>query len=773
MRKRKILLYVFIIFILLSSFIEEFSYLFEDINLNPFDYARITDINYKAELVDEPGSKGKVVVTERITFDIHAASKDNLFWELWRDLPESYVDGVKVEYKVNSVKQILDDGTELIYTESPKLYWNDSDYLSSSKKYGPGKWYHSEGPYNESARRYECVFFYVNGLYRENVTFEIEYEMYNAAVRYGDCSELYLSFYSEDTIKYLNSFNGQILIPKEDMPRSGNYEAHTYGTNANEFPFTESDTVNPGYHTFIMSLDKSQLKFRPYNKYIEFSLLSFGLDKNKFTDYASRHPYYDYDALEEIRQEQAEYETIPKEYRFKKVFVLISCIIIAIIIIVYIKHKINKIKKQYVFYKPTIQVDYFREIPSNLDPLFASHLVFCKHKWKAKKNETDGYSSLMLSLVRKGYIALEKKDSLKDWYPNNVNIIVKYKPQSIVNPYYTPTRLSVENYEPNLDDTSLGAQYNKDIFEKLTPSEEYYFNLIVKHSHDMVFTMQDFQDAISSDYVNTNNFLENIKNSTVDIGISQGYFQKADYEEPKRNLNLTANIFLVFGIILLVIVNLISYQTHLDLAFGGFTILGVTLLLGFIYLKLVAKKYILLTQFGEDEYAKWHGLYRFLNSETLMNERTVVDLPLWEQYLVYATAFGVSEKVIAALKIRCPNVEMSPLLSNSYYTSKNFYVTSRSFRTAAIGASHIARSNSYGSFGGFSAHGGYGGGGRGGGGGRRRSLIKSSFHLYLLKQRNIWDRFKVCPKCLLINNLVYRLKIFHKFHLLKTFKISN
>ena len=82
----------------------------------------------------------------------------------------------KVSYKVNSVKQILDDGTEIEYVESPKLYWDDSDYTSTSK-YGPGKWYHSDGPYSESARNYECIFFYVDGLYRENITFEIEYEM--------------------------------------------------------------------------------------------------------------------------------------------------------------------------------------------------------------------------------------------------------------------------------------------------------------------------------------------------------------------------------------------------------------------------------------------------------------------------------------------------------------------------------------------------------------------------------------------------------------------
>ena len=117
-----------------------------------------------------------------MTFDIHAASENNLFWELWRDLPEDYVDGVKVDYKVNSVKQIYPDGREVVYEESPKLYWDDYDYVSYNPNSGPGKWYHSEGPYDEDLEQYECVFFYVDGLYREEVVFEIEYEMYNLSL---------------------------------------------------------------------------------------------------------------------------------------------------------------------------------------------------------------------------------------------------------------------------------------------------------------------------------------------------------------------------------------------------------------------------------------------------------------------------------------------------------------------------------------------------------------------------------------------------------------
>ena len=172
---------------------------------------------------------------------------------------------------------------------------------------------------------------------------------------------------------------------------------------------------------------------------------------------------------------------------------------------------------------------------------------------------------------------------------------------------------------------------------------------------------------------------------------------------------------------------MISYQTRLDLAFGGFTIFGITLILCGILLRVIFRKDVLLSQFGEDEYAKWRGLYNFLNSETLMNERTVIDLPLWEQYLVYATAFGISDKVIKALKIRCPDFEQSPVLSNPYYSSRYFRISSRTFRHVTHRASRIS---SGGSFGGFNGHGGYGGGGRGGGGGRRRSLIQTLFKLY-------------------------------------------
>lgn len=694
-------IFYIVIFILcfIAPFLEEID--FESIQ-SPWDYARITDVDYNAKLVDdEVNGGGKVVITEKLTFDIHAASRGNLFWELWRDLCEDYVDGLKVDYKVLSVKQLSEDGQDIVYTESPKLYWEDEDYTSTGTLYGygPGKWFHSPGPYNEARRLYECVFFYVDGMYREQPVFELVYEMNNAALRYGDCSELYLSMFSEDSVNYLNSFKAQILIPNKDMPREGNYYAHTYGTDANEFEFTESKTTNPGYHTFSFDLDKSDLKFRPYNEYIEFSLVSFGEDKHIFTDNAPANKYSNDPVLEELQYEQNEYETAPFEYAKTKFIVLAICLLCSFILIRRYLRADDDVENKYKIYTPSMDVDYFRDIPSNLDPMFAASLAFCRHTHK--KELQDGYAAVVLSLARKDYIELVKVDESKDWTDSNTKVIIKDQPV-VLHPDLHFVQADINTFEADARDDR----------EPLTKTEELYLNLLKRHALASQITMSQLQSKVSSDYDNTDTFVKNIEKSTVDIGISEGYFQKADYKEVENKLKAKSKRHCIMGLLVLIVVNLISYQTHLDLAFGGFTILGATYLFGAFIYKYLSTKYLLLTQFGEDEYVKWKGLYNFLNSETLLSERSVVELPLWEQYLVYATAFGISDKVIKALKIRCPEAAASPVLSNTYYRSNHFYHTSRSFRRSVHRTSHIHRSGGYGGYGG-----GYGGGGRGGGGG--------------------------------------------------------
>lgn len=677
-----IVLIVFTNFVipLLNMFTES-----EEINLNPNDYARITDVECRVEVVDEPDGHGKVMITERLTFDVHAASKDNPFWELWRDLCEDSYDGVNIDFKVNSVKQILPDGAEIIYEESDRLYWEDYDYVSWNEQYGPGKWYHSPGPYNEEMQRYECVFFYIDGVYREEMVFEIEYEMNNAALRYYDCSDLYLSLYSGDTIKYLESFKGEILIPDDIMPEKGNYTYTTYGTNSNTFPVTESDSANPGYHTFSFELNEEDLKFKPYNEFIEFDLVTYGKDKHIFTAYASHNDYYYDNVLTEILDEQQDYIDAPAKYKRIKTIVFVVSIILSVCILIYAFTYKLRLNLKYVFFKPRTEIDVYKDIPSDLDPNFAASLVFCKHK--KPKDDSGIYSAMLLSLARKKYIELREIGN------NDIEIIIKNSPKPPASPFEAPT---IEIFEEPLIE-----------YEPLTTNEQYYFNLIVRHANGNSILMSTFQSRVSSDYDYTSTFVKNVNNSIVTIGVRDNYFQKANYMQPRNKLKSSSKTLFIFALAFLFLANIISYHTRLDFAFGSYTIIGICCIIASIFLNRSANKYILLTQFGEDEYAKWRGLYNFLNSDSHINECTVFELPLWEKYLVYATAFGISEKVIKAIGIKCPVASESEILSNNYYRSGRFRRTGRHFRSAA-------RSGSFsGGGGGF----GYGGGGRGGGGG--------------------------------------------------------
>lgn len=761
MRNKSVLIYFFVIMIILFQ-TEIFSISANEDENTIFDYAKITDVEYKAEVMDEEEYGGAVLITEKLTFDIHAASKDNLFWELWRDLPEDYIDGLKVNYKVNYVKELNDDGTYKEYTESPKLYWDDEDYTSSI--YGPGKWYHSEGPYSEYQRRYEALMIYVDGIYREKVSFEIQYVMYNASLKYKDVSELYLTMYSEETIRDLKSFKADILIKDEDMPSKDNYLVRTYGTENDSFKYTESDTKYPGYHTFSIDLDKKDLKFTSESQFVEFYLLSFNEDVHKFTEYAPNNMYSNEEYLDEALEEVEYYDELEKENDFNRLTFKIVVIIFSILIPIYVLFKIKNIKTKHKYYKPTDNIVFFREIPSDLDPHFAATLVLSKHH--KKQDLGDSYSATLLSLVNKGYVNISKANPNENWSSKNTILEPLYKPVNI-NPTPIQTLNNVDNLlnqntlneENVLNDTlSQNNTFNQNnilnqnnvfsnfdnisapiseeivtenkvitepiynmnteildengkIFPKLSETETLYYNLLIKHCRNNTISMENFQFMISNDISNTEKFEINFKKSIIDIGINNGYFQKSDYKSCNNSLKRTTAFFLIAALALLFVHYILFFQPIGRCDGILFIPIVISLITSFICFK-ISNKYNLFTQYGEDEYAKWRGLYNFLNSNTLMNERTHIELPLWEKYLIYATAFGISEKVIKVLEIQVPESSESPILKDDYYRSSHFRSSSnRSFRTTtrtASRSSYHARTSSYGS-------GGRGGGGGGGG----------------------------------------------------------
>ena len=702
--------YIFIFLFIFMTLVAD-GYTLEDfgldgVTLNPNDYCHLTDVNYTAILHDDPNGKANVEITEYLTFDVHASSKYNTYKELWRELPEDYVDGLRVTYDVKSVTQILDDGTEVPYQETSKMYWEDYDYTPYSTK----RWHHSKGtgryPDND-----ESLLIYIPWTYRDKLTFKIQYSMNNAALKYKDCSELYLALYSGNTITKLDSYKAQILVPNKIMPT--NYYAYTFGTANSRLPYTESKFINPGFHTFTIDLDKSELKFNYHNRYLEFCLLSYGKDKHIFTKYAPNNLYSNDYALDECIAENTYYETQNQQFNIYKTFLLITAIISSVLIIISTKRKYKKIKEKYNFYEPETNYEYFREIPSDLDPIFASELVFMKDPFNENKEKKEEYAAVLLSLVRKQYVSMSKVNTSIDW--NDTNTLISLEP--IRTESSIPDFTDSQDYSPEPVYTTIN-ETTGNVLEPLTTSERLYLELLQRHirrySRDLTnnsITLSQLQTKINSDYQYTNAFVKDIeKKPALECGVMQGYFQDTNYNAPQKELNQSAMLSLSFGISLLVVVNIISYFTPLALAFGAYTILGIVLLWKYIYLTFKASNTILFTQYGANEQAKWFGLYNFLNSDTLINEKEVHELPLWEKYLIYATAFGISEKVIKAIKIHAVelNINNSSILNNHCYIhSSSFHRTSRAFGRSIHTSSRG---------GGFGGH-GYGGGGRGGGGG--------------------------------------------------------
>lgn len=637
-------LFTFLILLCFLSMFSEYTYMLKYIDLTPWNHQKITDVEAEIELIDEEDLGTKVLVTEKLTFEVHQASKNDLCYVLWKNIPERMSGKPRLTYEIISVKQIMDDGTEIPFTESSTPYKYDSEY-----KHGARKWYYN----NDYIDYHERIFFYVDGIYRDTVTFEITYILTNAIQKYNDCSDFNISLYPEDYIPDLNSYSAEILIPDKDMPQEGYYEYYTYGSNSDGFPVYESDVSydssdsSSDYHIFSINLNKEQLKFKPYNSYLTFELVAHGVDKHKFTD--SLNSDLKGNKLSEIRDEhQTTLKHIKNCHTFKMIVSVLMLTLSFIILFVTVTSK-KRIKSKYTFYEPNVSVDYYKDIPNDLDPCFAATLLFSKNK--KQKNKYGFYSALLLNLARKKYVTIKT-------YGKNKTII------------------SINDIK-HLQESSIMP------LDPLTEIESLYYDLLTTLANCNVITMEEIQKRLSYYHENTFNFNENIKAAISDIGIKNAYFQNADFTEPKKHTLLDSKICRNIGLIFIFLINFISFHTPLDLAYGSYFVFGFTCLLCSMYLKSIAKNFVLLTQTGADGYAKWKGLYNYLNSDKIIADLNDTNIPMLEKYLVYAAAFEIPSKVTKALFTKSAQVANTPMknygstLTDTYVKSGKIHVSGR------------------------------------------------------------------------------------------------
>ena len=177
--------------------------------------------------------------------------------------------------------------------------------------------------------------------------------------------------------------------------------------------------------------------------------------------------------------------------------------------------------------------------------------------------------------------------------------------------------------------------------------------------------------------------------------------------------------FLVYINVLLIFVSLISnHFVHVSIIGCIISIIIVEIIIRKLPLKIRIKK----TEKGIHEAASWNGLRNFLIDFSAIEEREIPELALWEDYLIYATAFGIGKEVLNAMKVKIEAEHIDMEMIEKYTIFNSISDVSRIAKSISNISSNkipVAYAKTYTSRGGIG--GGYSGGsfssGSGSGGG--------------------------------------------------------
>ncbi len=302
---------------------------------------------------------------------------------------------------------------------------------------------------------------------------------------------------------------------------------------------------------------------------------------------------------------------------------------------------------------------YYRDIPYKYGPAVAASIL----EWGTQQNDV---TATFMDLVRRKFFKIEEvqKEKFLGIFGDNKDYVI----------------------------TNL----NK-LTEELKPYEKKVFDLFSENMAGGKISMNDFQKKVSSNYKYANFFME---------------WQKLVSDEVK-SLNLIDNTgrdkFLKWGGIVLVVSFVLTFLSFGIAMFGAIISTFAYAILAYGFKGALPRR----TQEGAEHCAKWAGLKKFLTDFGLMKEKMPKQIYLWDQYLVYATAFGIAEQVSKYMDTQFP---VEQRRRSALYTGGAFGIYSSPAFRRTFSSFSAPRSSGYGGrSGGFSGGGGHGGGGGGGG----------------------------------------------------------
>ncbi len=499
-------------------------------------------------------------------------------------------------------------------------------------------------------------------------TYVISYQVEDAVAKYNDYAELYWQFVGEDFEIDAQNITGTILLPgntvdTEEIKVWGhtedlNGEIYTTDTDRIEFSI---DGFRAGRYVEIRTLFPTEL------------LLSSGRTRN-------------IERLNEVIQEETQWANQANNRRKRKQkseAILIGTLnimgivgaIFSIMSIIKNSKKIVTIKKL----KPSQEIKYFREIPRE-DSTPAQALSLLSKQIRVNNSNYLGriFSATLLDLSLNNII---------EFVANGKTITIKIIKEN-------PIELEKRKEEKAIFEFLEKACQKNNGQITVKELEKY-----IKRSQDKVLKLGE----------KINKYTE------------QALYEKelANKENVEEKIRITTNII---GLVVIIPLMLIIFPILIGgglAKVAGILLFGIVAVLQLIVSSIFSSKINTLTQQGLDEHSQWKGLKNYMEDFSMLDKREVPEIVIWEKFLVYATVFGIADKVLKQLKIVYPNISEELGVNHYAYMylmmNTNF---SNSFSNAITNSMSTAYSSATGGGGGFSG----GGGGRavdgGGGGGR-------------------------------------------------------
>ena len=486
-------------------------------------------------------------------------------------------------------------------------------------------------------------------------TYEISYTVVDAIGKYNDYAELYWQFIGEDFEVDADKITGTITLPSNAESEE---DIKVWG---------HTENLNGEIYVTDTNKIKFQLENFDAGRYVEVRVL-FPTEMIESTGRVYNEDRYDDVIKEETKwANQANLRRQWEEIKDEVVATFVIFVILALCIIFIEKavkygKKLSSIKK----FVPEQKLDYFRALPEK-DTTPGEAVYILKEPYNAfSRHFGKIFSATLLDLKLKDYIDLrvEKTDKNKD------KIYLKKLKESDSN---------LKSDERRILDFAYKA-FGKKTEVEMKTLEQY----IEKHPAGVEALINGCLKAIESQ----------LKESKM--------FDKKQKEEFSNYAGLSG-VYYVFAIVTL---------------FWAFP-LAIILLINGLICGSIKKRANVLTQKGVDSKEKWKGLKKYMEDFSLLNEKEIPAIEVWEHYLVYATAFGIADKVLKQLKTIYPNIDELDSIHTSTYM---YFMYHSNFETSFSSSISSSISSSYSSATG--GGGGFSGGGRrwpeagGGGGGR-------------------------------------------------------